>query len=263
MGTLFGITLYARTVSEAKEAFRRAYARAAALNLMLSDYLPDSEVSRISTTPARVSPELYTVLTFARKLSEATDGAFDVTVGPLTRLWRARKPLTPEALALVGWRELYLEKGSVWVGKAGMKLDLGAIGKGFAADEILKEVGKLGIDRVLVAASGDVVCGDAPPGAKGWVVKAGEQRLTLRRAAVSTSGDTTQFYVQDGQRFSHILDPRAGRALTTLLEVSVVGPNGITADALSTAVRVLGLDQSRQICERYRARVVNPPKRGQ
>ena len=257
MGTLVGVTLYARTAAEAKAGFTAAYGRIAALNAMLSDYLPDSEVSQLGVTPRRVSPELYELLVFACGLSEASGGAFDVTVGPLTRMWRARLPLTPEAKALVDWRELHLEKGGmVRLGKAGMRVDLGAIGKGFAADEALRTLRGIGISRALVAASGDIVCGEAPPGEKGWAVEAAGRRLTLRKAAVSTSGDTTQFFVNDGKRYSHILDPRKGAALSDVLEVSVVAGNGMTADALATTVRVMG--EAGALLRRYRAHQISP-----
>lgn len=167
MGTLVGVTLYARSAAEARAGFSAAYGRIAALNAMLSDYLADSEVSLLGVTPRRVSAELYRVLQFARGVSEASGGAFDVTVGPLTRLWRQRLPLSAEVRELVNWRELHLEGGLVWLGRAGMRVDLGAIGKGFAADEALRVLRGMGLSRALVAASGDIVCGDAPPGRGG------------------------------------------------------------------------------------------------
>lgn len=253
MGTLIGVSLYARSAAHAKEAFTAAYARCAALNRILSDYLPDSELNQLSATPRPVSPELYRVLTFAKQLSAATGGAFDVTVGPLTKLWRQRKPLTPEARALVDWRELHLENGRVRLGKPGMSLDLGALGKGFAADEMLKTLKESGITRALVAASGDIVTADAPPGLRGWSVHAAGRKLTLRHAAVSTSGDTNQFFEKEGRRYSHILDPRRGESFTDVLEVSVVAPDGLTADALSTAARVLGPAAIAPVLKRYRS----------
>ncbi len=253
MGTLFGLTLYARSAAEAKGAFEAGFARAAALNRLFSDYLPDSEVNRLDTTARPVSPELWRILRFARDLSRRTHGAFDVTVGPLTRLWRERKPLTPEARALVGWGELHLSRGTARLGKPGMRVDLGAIGKGFAADEMRRTLNRRGISRLLIAASGDIVCGDPPPGQRGWSVLAAGRTLTLRRAAVSTSGDTTQYFLQDGRRLSHILDPRTGAALTDLLELAVVAPNGMIADALSTAARVLGHAAAGPVLRAYRA----------
>jgi thiamine biosynthesis lipoprotein len=256
MGTLFGVTLYARSAAEAKLGFSRAFGRVAALNSIFSDYEAESELNSIGLAPRVVSAELYTILRFARGLSEASGGAFDVTVGPLTRLWRARAPLTAEARALVDWRELHLERGRVWLGRAGMRLDLGAVGKGFAGDEVLRMLKSMGISRVLVAASGDIVCGDAPPGAPGWTVGVGSSRVSLRRAAVSTSGDTTQFFERDGRRYSHILDPRKGEALSDVLEVSVVAANGMTADALATTVRVMGVKAAAGVLKRYGTKVI-------
>lgn len=258
MGTLVGVTLYARSAAEARAGFSAAYGRIAALNAMLSDYLADSEVSLLGVTPRRVSAELYRVLQFARGVSEASGGAFDVTVGPLTRLWRQRLPLSAEVRELVNWRELHLEGGLVWLGRAGMRVDLGAIGKGFAADEALRVLRGMGLSRALVAASGDIVCGDAPPGARGWAVSAGGRRLVLRRAAVSTSGDSTQFFAAEGRRYSHILDPRRGEALSDVVEVSVVARDGMTADALATTVRVMGVEAAGAVLGRYRASVVGP-----
>jgi len=184
-----------------------------------------------------------------------------VTVGPLTRLWRARAPLTAAARALVDWRELHVVGGRAWLGRAGMRLDLGAVGKGFAADEVLRVLRGMGIRRVLVAASGDIVCGDAPPGLRGWTVAAGE-RLELRRAAVSTSGDTQQFFERDGTRYSHILDPRRGESLTDVLEVSIVAGNGMTADGLATAVRVMGVAAAAGLLRKFGGRVVRGGRSG-
>lgn len=256
MGTLVGVTVYARSAAEAKAGFERAYGRMAALNRMLSDYLPDSELNQIGVAPRTVSPELYELLRFSRQLSEASGGAFDVTIGPLTRLWRRREAITDEARVLVDWRELHLESGKAWLGRAGMRLDLGAIGKGYAADEMVRVLRGMGLPRALVAASGDIVCGEAPPGQRGWSVEAsGGRPLELRHSAVSTSGDSTQFFERDGRRYSHILDPRRGQSLSDVVEVSVVARNGMTADALATTVRVLGMEASRGLLRAYRASV--------
>jgi len=248
MGTLVGVTLYARNPAEARAAFERTFARIAFLDALLSDYRAESEVSRLSTTPMTISAELETVLRFARRVSEASQGAFDVTVGPLTRLWRDKRAFTDDAKALVNWRDLHLENGKAWFAKPGMRVDLGAIGKGFAADEAARAAG---VASVLIAASGDIVCREAPPGEKGWRVEAAGRVLTLRHAAVSTSGDSRQFFERDGKRYSHIIDPRVGAAMTTELEVSVVARNGLTADALATTLRVSG-DAS--VLKRFAAR---------
>jgi thiamine biosynthesis lipoprotein len=229
----------------------------AVLNRILSDYESESELNSLDQTPRVVSSELYAVLRFSRELSEASGGAFDVTVGPLTRLWRARAPLTDFARSMVDWRELHVVGGRAWLGRAGMRLDLGAVGKGFAADEVLRVLRGMGIRRALVAASGDIACGDAPPGMRGWTVAASGERLVLRRAAVSTSGDTQQFFERDGKRYSHILDPRRGASLTDVLEVSVMARDGMTADGLATAVRVMGVEAAAGLLRKFGGRVVN------
>jgi thiamine biosynthesis lipoprotein len=249
MGTLVGITVYCRTASEASADFRHGFDRIAELNRKLSDYLPDSELNRLNTEPQPVSEDLYRVLSFARTLSERTGGAFDVTIGPLTRLWRLRQPFTDEARALVNWRELKLADGKAWLGKPGMRLDLGAIGKGFAADEALKSMKSR---DALIAASGDIVV----RGHRDWRVQAAGGIVKLSNAAVSTSGDSTQYFIKDGQRYSHIIDPRSGASVTGMLEVSVRAPDGMTADALATAARVMGRQAAQPVLDAYRARLV-------
>src|SRR5262249_17425540 len=133
--------------------------------------------------------------------------------------------------------------------KPRMRLDLGGIGKGFAAQEALAVLDGLGLRRSLVSIAGDVVCGDAPPGREGWegaIGKTGEE-LSLARAAVSTSGDSEQFVEIGGARYSHIVDPHTGAGLTGSAWVTVTAHDGATADALATAVSVLGEEKGRSL----------------
>jgi FAD:protein FMN transferase len=252
MGTLVGVTLFADSEDAARAGFAAAFARIRAMDALLSDYRADSEVNAITTRPMRVSRELWRILTFAQRLAARSGGAFDVTVGPLTRLWRQKIVPGPEALEHVGFRHLRLREGKAWFDREGMRLDLGAIGKGFAADEALAVLR----GPALVAASGDIVCGDAPPGERGWQVAAAGRRLALRRGAVSTSGDTEQFFERGGVRYSHIIDQRTGLAATTQLEVSVTARCGMAADALATAARVLGVAAGAALARRYGATVL-------
>ena len=166
------------------EAFRAAFDRIADLDRILSDYKPDSELNRITTTavgrPVQVSDDLFTVLAASQDLAEATDGAFDVTQGPVIRLWREarRASRLPDAGALreaasrSGYRKLHLDAAThtVMLDQAGMALDVGAIGKGYAASEAIKVLGRLGVRSALVAVSGDLAFSDAPPGERGWHV---------------------------------------------------------------------------------------------
>ena len=253
MGTLVTITLYADTPEQAQSGFLAAFRRIEKLNDIFSDYKPDSELSHLCDVGVAVSPELMRVLQYAQQLAAETDGAFDITVGPLTRLWRAsrkdKRLPSPEklaaALARSGYRNLQLDPLQCMV--PGMQLDAGAIAKGYAGDEAITALRAVGIRSALVAMSGDVVTGDAPPGRKGWRVRAQNEELTLVNAAVSTSGDEYQFAEIDGIRYSHILHPRTGKALQNSPSVSVVAKTGMEADALATAASVLGIERAKAL----------------
>ena len=262
MGTMMRIVLYSASESDAKPAADAAFARIAALDETLSDYRDSSELMRVSQAaggpPMPVSADLFRVLSASQSLSRSTAGAFDVTAGPLTILWRAarRQRILPDAdeiqraRLLVGDAKLELDaaRQTVRLRDAGMQLDVGGIAKGFAADEAVAVLAARRIKRVLVAAGGDVVAGDAPPGRDGWVVAVVELgpsavgSVTLRNQAVSTSGDAEQHVDVNGVRYSHILDPRTGQALVGRSSVTVVARNGISSDSLATALSVMEPD---------------------
>jgi thiamine biosynthesis lipoprotein len=218
--------------------------------------------------PVKVSDELFFVLRRARDVSKLSDGAFDVTVGPVVRLWRTarktRQMPDPEALTkareLVGWQNVVLDEKekTVKLLKPGMQLDLGGIAKGYAADEMQKVLKKHGVTHALVAAGGDITVSDAPPGKDGWLIAiqpldAEEEKnprfLLLKNGSVSTSGDANQFVVIDGKRYSHIVDPKTGLGLVGRMSVTVVGPDGITADSLTKVVAVLGPEKGLPLIE--------------
>jgi thiamine biosynthesis lipoprotein len=271
MGTLFAITLYAPDEARAREASDAAFARIAALEQMMTDYDPESELMRLCQqpvgVPVRVSDELFEVLQKSQRLAELSGGAFDVTVGPVVRLWRrARRTETlppPEMLArareAVGFKKLKLDSRNktVTLTVPKMQLDLGGIGKGFAADKALEVLKQHGITRALVAASGDIAAGDAPPGQRGWRVGIGAmdqegalaRNLLLRNAAVSTSGDAEQFVEIGGKRYSHIVDPRTGAGLTERLQVSVIAKHATDTDSFDTTISVLGVERGLALVE--------------
>ena len=263
MGTAFRMVAYAPDSLAAHRAFDAAFARLDALDRRLSDYRADSELSRLSATAGTgravpVSDDLWAVLAAAQRMAEASGGAFDVTVGPLTRLWRhARRRGTrpPEealhaALAAVGYRHLQLGPAvqTVRLARPGMRLDLGGIAKGYAAAEALRVLEQHGLPRALVDAGGDLALGLPPPGEAGWRVavrtvdeaggRAAEEVL-LAACAVATSGDAYRYVEVDGVRYSHLLDPRTGLGLTHRREVTVIAPGGMLADALASALSVL------------------------
>lgn len=248
MGTLISITLYAHSPYQAQQAFHAAFARIAELNRILSDYDPQSELSRVCHLDAPLSPDLLRVLQYAQQVAAESAGAFDITAGPLSRLWRAarREKRLPspadleEARSRTGYRKLEIKNGRARCAVAGMQLDAGGIGKGYAADQALVAMKHAGVTRALVAVSGDIAAGDAPPGKSGWKVKIPSQTVDLHNAAVSTSGDEFQFLEVDGVRYSHLFNPRTGMALKDSRTVTVMANTGMEADALTKVVAVAG-----------------------
>jgi thiamine biosynthesis lipoprotein len=255
------IVLYAPDEAAARSAARAAFDRMSALELVMSDYREDSELAllcrRSGGPPVPISDDLFAVLERAGEMSAASGGAFDVTVGPLVRLWRAarRTGAVPEpdplrqARDLCGADLVVLDRRArtVHLRRPGMALDLGGIGKGFAADAAVATLAAHGAGRCLVDLGGDLAVGEAPPGTAGWRVEVSTglsgppaRALLLVRGAVATSGDAEQFLQVGGTRYSHIIDPRSGMALSTRRAVVAIARDGATADALASAASVLG-----------------------
>lgn len=267
MGVQVQITLYARNEAQAERAARAAFARFAALEDVMSDYRPTSELMRLCEkaggSPVPVSADLFTVLSRAQAVARQSSGAFDVTIGPLVSLWRTarRTGVLPrlsalrEAQARVGWQKMKLDakNRTAQLLVPGMKLDLGGIAKGYAGDEAQKELKENGVTSAMVEAGGDIVASGPPPGRKGWEiqVEGTKTRVTLVNGAVSTSGDTEQFAEIGGRRYSHIVDPKTGLGLTHRLAVTIAAPDGLTSDSLSTAVSVLGHPVGREFVKRH------------
>ena len=261
MGTHFSVVCYAGERLAAEKAVEAAFAKAEEVNAVASDYLPASELSMLSFktvgTPVPLSPLLFDLMDHSRRIAEATEGAFDPTLGPLTKLWRdtrtnGRLP-DPEKLAVAraasGWRHFTLdpEARTITLLRENMAFDLGGIAKGYAADRMLDSLAAAGIRQALVTAGGDIRLGDAPPGRAGWNVALktfdvgkNDEILILSNAAISTSGDLHQSVEIEGVTYSHILDPATGLGLTRRVAASVIAENAKLSDALATAACVLG-----------------------
>ncbi len=261
----------------ATEAAAAAYARISELDAIMSDYRRDSDLNhlceRAGGAGIQVQEALYDILAKAERVSRASGGVFDVTVGPAVALWRRARqqdalPTDAEvatARRLIGWEMVKLESGSrVRLVKPGMRLDLGGIAKGYAAQRAVEVLRDHGFSRVMVGLAGDIVVGDPPPGKEGWRIAVVGERVTdrvnvadrpvlvLRNAAVSTSGDAEQFVEVGGKRYSHIVDPATGMGMTALRSVTVVAATGEEADALSTAACLLGEARGRAMLEKWR-----------
>jgi len=272
MGTFFRITLYAANQTEASKPAMAAFERVEQLEDLLSAHRQDSEVVRLSRAavlvPRPVSQDLFYVLDKSLQISRLSGGAFDVTIGPLVDLWREarrtkRLPRTTEiakAKAAVDYRNIELDSQgrTVLLRRKDMKLDLGAIAKGYAADQALDLLKSCGIQSALIDAGGDITLGAAPPGKAGWKIaiddpspqgKEAPCTLVLHDVAIATSGDARQAVEVNGLRYSHIIDPANGMGLQDSGSATVIAPDGITADALATALSVLPVPEGLRLVE--------------
>ena len=261
MGTRFRLVVHGPGET-ARAAAEAAFARIDELEAALSDYRIDSELRRLERAAAggevAVGADLLAVLEEAARVSDGTDGAFDVTVGTLTRLWRwaARRGLEPpsdrlaEARAPVGWRALRVdpERRTVTLDRPDVRLDLGGIAKGDAIDAAYEVLAAHGFGSVLVDGGGDLRLGRPPPGEAGWRIAVpleGPDGIrwgtrTLADVAVATSGGTYRATGTAGDRRSHILDPRTGRGIPAARMATVLAGTAVRADALASALAVLG-----------------------
>ncbi len=268
MGVEANITIESQLPGDqVEQAARACFDRLAQLDASFSDYTRDSELNNLtrqpSHTPVKVSDDLFLILSQAQHVSSATNGVFDITVGPYVALWRAARASNTlptqaqlsEAKKRVGYRLIKLDAATktVTLLADNMKLDLGGIAKGYAAEAGTKVLKAEGFPRCLVALAGDAAAGDGPlMGNKGepapfrWnVLMASKERmgrnykLRLENASVSTSGDAEQFIDIGGIRYSHIVDPRTGLGAVGSVPMTVTGPNGALVDALATAFTLL------------------------
>ncbi len=276
MGTKIRLLAYAADKEKFQQAAQAAFQRIAQLDSSFSDYRSDSELMRLCASaphpePVAVSQDLWEVLRLSVRVSEASGGAFDVTVGNLTRLWRrARRQHVPPtdaqlqaARATVDYRQIELSgpPPKVKLTRPGIRIDLGGIAKGCVAQEALQVLERHGFRSALVDAGGDLVVGEPPPESPGWAVAvAGLQRdgpplerFHASRCAIATSGDLWQFFEFNGRRYSHILDPRRGWGVEGPRSVTVVARNGALADALATAISVLKPDEGLRLADQFHA----------
>ena len=255
MGTRVAITVHAGDRQHAQAGADSAFARIEELNGRLSDYRHDSELSLLSASagsglPVAVSADLWAVLLAAQRMAQATGGSFDPTVGPVTRLWRwafRRRRLPPPAdleaaRNRVGFRLMVLDSAAQTVSlqRHGMRLDLGGIAKGYAADEALKVLQAQGLPMAVVDAGGDIAVGAAGPDSAGWTVAVGEiGSARLAGCGIAVSGFSYRYIEHAGVRYSHIVDPRTGLGLTHSRTVAVIAPTAMAADALASAASVM------------------------
>ena len=253
MGTPWSITVFAADTALARRTIAAAYARIEEIEQSMSDYRSDSEINRLNRLPVRrwhpASEDLKQVMHFSLELARWSDGAFDPTVGPLSRLWRRafRRQSFPEAgrigaaKALVNHRKVKVDADrGIKFRSDSVQLDLGGIAKGYALDAAGEVLEAGGISCYLIDGGGDLLLGRPPPGRTGWRVATPSGSLDTSRVAIATSGSSYRFLERNGVRYSHLIDPRTGLGIIDPRSVTVLAPTGMAADALASAASVLG-----------------------
>ncbi len=256
MGTKFRIILYANEQSIADSAAAKAFLRVSDLNQIMSDYLPESEVSQLSDISGtrqsiKVSKDLKQVLKLSKKWAIKTGGQFDITIGPLSKIWRKafRQQLFPDsiqiqtALSKVGYKSIkrHFLSRKYYLKKKGMRIDLGGIAKGYAVDAAMQVLKDFGIKSALVEGGGDILVSAPPPNQTGWNIQYGASNryLTLSNKAIASSGDLFQFLEWKGQRYSHIINPQTGYGIQNQQSVSVIANSCVQADILASVSLLL------------------------
>jgi thiamine biosynthesis lipoprotein len=265
MGTTYTVVAYAEDQQQLEDGVEAAFAEARRLELMLSNYRAQSEWSKVNREAARgavqVSPELFNLLADCLEFSRQSVGTFDISVGPLMRVWgfykgSGRLPSAGEvsgALEKVGYQNIVLDaqNRTVRFRKEGVEIDPGGIGKGYAVDQMTDKLKEHGIRSALISAGGSSIYAlGAPPSDSGWTVKIRHPRkwletveeIRLKDESLSTSGDYEKFFEAGGKIYSHIMDPRTGYPASGVLSASVIAPRTLTSEAWTKPFFILGRD---------------------
>lgn len=274
MGTMFSVVAYGSLSTCLEDVLRQAFHEVDRLDSLMSNYKPDSELSTINRGAydrrVAVTPELFNLLQISLRYSKETDGAFDTTIGPLTKSWGffrgfGRLPSAPEIAELlkrIGHQHVCLDAATLSISfdQPGIELDLGAIGKGVAVDRVVAILRTQGISRALVSSgTSSIFALGSPPFEQGWEISLCDPldrrkvagSLRLQNLAISVSGDYEKSFELGGQIYAHIFDPRLGVPAEEMLMTVVISPSATEGDALSTAFFVEGVQKSQALLEHH------------
>ncbi|MES2374190.1 MAG: FAD:protein FMN transferase [Bacteroidota bacterium] len=279
MGSPFNLILVTDDSLKAAGLADRSFALIDSFNHLYSDYDTTSELSNLNAHAGKgkqqVSTGLWDLLLHAKFAYAKSSGAYDITVGPLSQLWRKSrkekifpdKKVVDEKRKLVGFNKIQIDKftSSITLPLAGMRLDLGGIAKGYIAQKVVDFLRQNGITQVLADAGGDMVMSNAPTGNTGWVIGVNipettddllPKKLSLQNMAVATSGDAYQYMEHNGLKFSHIIDPRTGYGIHSQRNVTVIAKDGADADWLATACSILPVTDAKKLAESMQAELL-------
>jgi len=270
MGTVIEITLLSEDEEASKKAALQAFQEIKRIEQLMSPWVGPSDVTRLNRSAGKewvkISPETLEVIQRSQKISGLSEGAFDITIAPLTQLWRkARERGAPPSseevkkiLDLVSYRNLLIQSdGKVFLKKKGMATDLGGIAKGYAVDRAFKTLTSLGYKNLIVNAGGDLRAGGLKNNQL-WSIGIQNPRLpekvmatiSVSDSAIATSGDYEKFFFHQGKRYHHILNPKTGFPADGCQSVTILSKDGMTSDGLATAVFVLGPEKGYALCQK-------------
>ncbi|MCB9252101.1 MAG: FAD:protein FMN transferase [Flavobacteriales bacterium] len=264
MGSAFELILYKETSSEADRLFELAFKEIERIEDLISEFRPHSELSAINKNSGlngvKVSNEVFQLFERSINLSRLTKGAFDVTVGPLKKLYKFEnrnfifpsKQNIKEALDKVGFQKIRIDRGKkeVYLTEKNMTVSFAAIGKGYAADVVKKLWIEKGVEHAVISASGDLSTIGCKPDRSKWKIGIANPEnknemllyLPLNNSSIATSGNYEQYFMNEGIKYSHNINPINGMPVKSINSVSVVSPGAELSDALATAVYIMGAE---------------------
>ena len=273
MGSRFDITIVDKDSTAAEEKINIAIAEISRIENLISEWRASTEISEVNKNagirPVKVSPEVIKLTERALWFSKITDGAFDISIAAMDKIWRfddsMDTPPTPQqvkaSIRNVGYKNIIInrKKSTIFLKNKGMKIGFGATGKSYSADKIKALMQQLGVQAGIINASGDIALWGTQPDGSAWTVgiadpfQSGEvlKVLKLRNTAIVTSGDYQKFVEFGGKRYSHIINPKTGYPSTGLTSVTITGVNAETANGLSTSVMVLGKEKGLCLLKKF------------
>ncbi|HEV2663277.1 MAG TPA: FAD:protein FMN transferase [Blastocatellia bacterium] len=276
MGCVYTVVVYGHDPARLRDAAAAALDEVDRIDRLMSHYKNDSELSMVNReaakAPVKVDPELYDFIAECLRYSRESEGAFDITVGPLMKAWgffrgEGRMPgeaELAEARGRVGYGRVILNQkdGTIFFDKAGVEIDLGGIAKGYAVDRAVAVLKQCGVTSALVSAGGSTIYAlGAPPGKPAWEIEVQDPaerdriatRVRLKDRALSVSGSNEKFFELNGARYSHVMDPRTGWPVQGILSVAVISDDGTSGDALDNVFFVLGVERGRACLHEFSA----------
>jgi len=264
MGNRFELTVVSDDVSFANKAIAAAVAEIKRIEQLLTTYSDDSQTALVNRNagiaPVKVDREMFDLVTRSKRISELTQGAFDITYGSVDKkLWNFDQQMTAlpdaetarNAVHLIDYRNVELDdaNSTIFLRKKGMRIGFGGIGKGYAAGRAKQVLLEQGVESGIVNAAGDLTAWGLQPNGEPWTIGIADPNaartpfsyLNITDMAIATSGNYEKFVMIDGKRYSHTIDPKTGLPVTGIKSVTIICPNAEIADAMATPVMIMGI----------------------